>query len=148
MILTSNRAKTFDTAFKSRIQVALHYPTLDQASRYQIWENFLDMLRADSVDADFAGIATHMDELAGQEMNGRQIRNAVTTARQLAMFEKTSLGWDHLEQAVAAVGDLDKHLDSDQRRPFEGDEWIVDTASRVARSELEVLSFYPGQNVD
>jgi SpoVK/Ycf46/Vps4 family AAA+-type ATPase len=33
LILTSNRVGTFDEAFKSRIQVALHYPNLDRVAR-------------------------------------------------------------------------------------------------------------------
>ena len=33
-------------------------------------------------------------------MNGRQIRNAVTTARQLARFRKTKLRYAHLKQAI------------------------------------------------
>ena len=32
LILTSNQIHTLDEAFKSRIQVALHYPTLDMRS--------------------------------------------------------------------------------------------------------------------
>ncbi|KAL2172323.1 hypothetical protein VTG60DRAFT_6162 [Thermothelomyces hinnuleus] len=51
------------------------------------------MLRADAeADAggpplDYDGVAAHLDELAAREMNGRQIRNAVATAGQLALFE-------------------------------------------------------------
>ncbi|KXX73550.1 ATPase family AAA domain-containing protein 3B [Madurella mycetomatis] len=130
LILTSNRVGTFDAAFKSRIQVALHYPALDRPSRYQIWQNFIEMLRADGEDMDFDGIAAHMDELADQEMNGRQIRNAVTTARQLAMFEKTTVVWDHLEQAISAASDFDNHLS--KPRPFTDEEWVMDTVTTVS----------------
>ena len=34
-------------------------------------------------------------------MNGRQIRNAVTTARQLARFRKEKLNYEHLKQAIS-----------------------------------------------
>ena len=40
LILTSNRVGTFDEAFKSRIQVALHYTNLDRVARKKIWKNF------------------------------------------------------------------------------------------------------------
>jgi hypothetical protein len=33
-------------------------------------------------------------------MNGRQIRNAVTAARQLARFRKVKLNYAHLKQAI------------------------------------------------
>jgi hypothetical protein len=55
LILTSNQIHTFDEAFKSRIQVALHYPTLDMRS---IWTNFFEMLEEDEADADLIGLRT------------------------------------------------------------------------------------------
>lgn len=45
LILTSNRVGTFDEAFKSRIQLALHYKNLSVDQRQRIWWNFLDHLR-------------------------------------------------------------------------------------------------------
>ena len=67
LILTSNRIGTFDEAFKSRIQLALHYPMLDLRSRQSIWTNFFEMLENNKADVtDF-------------EMNGRHIKNVLTT---------------------------------------------------------------------
>lgn len=51
-------------------------------------------------DVDFDDVRAHLDALAWQPMNGRQIRNAVTTARQLARFRKTRLCYAHLKQAI------------------------------------------------
>ncbi|OCL11062.1 P-loop containing nucleoside triphosphate hydrolase protein [Glonium stellatum] len=110
LILTSNRVGTFDEAFKSRIQVALHYPTLDRISQKKIWQNFFDMLRIDEEDVNLDELSRHMDELADQEMNGRQIRNALTTARQLALFKKQTLDWEHLEQAIKTARDFNRYL--------------------------------------
>jgi hypothetical protein len=39
----------------------------------------------------------HTQELADQDMNGREIRNALTTARQLALSQKGTLAWEHVE---------------------------------------------------
>jgi SpoVK/Ycf46/Vps4 family AAA+-type ATPase len=39
LILTSNRVGIFDEAFKSRVQLAMHYPPLDQNGRWEIWMN-------------------------------------------------------------------------------------------------------------
>lgn len=110
LILTSNRVGTFDEAFKSRIQVALHYPNLDRVSRKKIWKNFFNMLEDDEEDVNLDELNAHMDELADQELNGRQIRNALTTARQLALFQKEMLGWEHLEQAIRTARDFNKYL--------------------------------------
>lgn len=63
LILTSNRVGTFDEAFQSRIQLALHYPALDAPGRRKIWHNFLDMLRSDDY-ADVDDIAANMDQLS------------------------------------------------------------------------------------
>ncbi|OBT83812.1 hypothetical protein VE02_05515 [Pseudogymnoascus sp. 03VT05] len=42
LILTSNRVGTFDEAFKSRIQVAIHYKDLTRISKKKIWQNFTE----------------------------------------------------------------------------------------------------------
>ena len=73
---------TFDEAFKSRIQLALHYEPLDQKQRKQVWMNFIDHLEdLGETHVDTEDLRDHVDLLAEHEMNGRQIRNAVTTAR-------------------------------------------------------------------
>lgn len=110
LILTSNRVGMFDEAFKSRIQVALHYEKLNRSARRQIWQNFLDMLEEDEENVNFEAINFHLDDLAEKDLNGRQIRNVLTTARQLAIFENERLDWDHLEQALSVSADFSKYL--------------------------------------
>jgi AAA+ superfamily predicted ATPase len=100
LILTSNRVGTFDEAFKSRIQLALHFSNLDADRRAKIWAKFIDRLAEVKEDVDFDDVKAHLQALAQQPMNGRQIRNAVTTARQLARFRKTKLNYAHLKQAI------------------------------------------------
>src|ERR1700753_2078787 len=46
LVLTSNRVGTFDEAFKSRIQLALHYPSLGPLQRLRVWENFVKRLES------------------------------------------------------------------------------------------------------
>jgi len=110
MILTSNRVGTFDAAFKSRIQVSLHYSNLSRASRKKIWQNFIDILDDMDEDVDISGLEQHLDDLSQAQMNGRQIRNCVTTARQLAVFRKQRFGWQHLEQAIATAQEFERYL--------------------------------------
>jgi hypothetical protein len=110
LILTSNRIGTFDEAFKSRIQLALHYPTLDLRSRRSIWTNFFEMFEEDEADVDFGELRTHLDDVADFEINGRQIRNVLTTARQLATYRKETLSWEHLELSIKTVTDFNRYI--------------------------------------
>lgn len=110
LILTSNRVGIFDEAFKSRIQVALHYQPLTPASRRKIWQNFLDMLQNDKEDVDFQDLSNHLEELADYEMNGREIRNALTTARQIALYKKETLCWEHIELTINTARDFTRYL--------------------------------------
>lgn len=110
LILTSNRVGMFDEAFKSRIQVALYYENLNRSTRKKVWQNFLDMLEEDEENVNFDEIKYHLDDLAGRELNGRQIRNVLTTARQLAIFRDERLDWKHLEQALAVSSDFNDYL--------------------------------------
>ncbi|KAH6972278.1 hypothetical protein BKA56DRAFT_593925 [Ilyonectria sp. MPI-CAGE-AT-0026] len=110
LILTSNRVGTFDEAFKSRIQVAIHYNNLTKRSRKQIWMNFLDMMEDAGEDANVTEFKDRLDQLAAEEMNGRQIRNTLLTARQLAKHCKETLDWEHLDQAMKTSSAFNKYL--------------------------------------
>jgi SpoVK/Ycf46/Vps4 family AAA+-type ATPase len=111
LILTTNRVGTFDEAFKSRIQLSLHYQRLTEAQRVTIWENFferLDTIDEESVNVD--ELRRNVRELAKYDMNGRQIRNALTTARQLALFEKETMDFRHLKHAIKVSAKFDQYL--------------------------------------
>lgn len=101
LILTSNRVGTFDESFKSRILLALHYQKLGLDDRHQIWENFIRRLRrVGEIGIDFDDIHKNIHDLARHELNGRQIRNAITTARQLARYQKKELDFSDLQQVI------------------------------------------------
>ena len=102
---------TFDEAFKSRIQLALHYKNLNQHQRKQIWLNFIKRLKSLDEDIDAPDIDRHIDELSGKDMNGRQIRNAITTARQLAKHKQQRLNTVHLRHVIEVSQEFeDYHL--------------------------------------
>ncbi|KAM0402758.1 hypothetical protein ACHAPZ_004249 [Fusarium culmorum] len=129
LILTSNRVGTFDEAFKSRIQLSLHYESLSKSQRRTIWTNFLQRLQTlektavvqpitdrkrkyeIEQDINFDDIERHLGDLAEEEMNGRQIRNAITTARQLAKFKNESMTYRHLEHVIKISRKFDKYLE-------------------------------------
>lgn len=111
LILTSNRVATFDEAFKSRIQLSLHYEPLREIQRKKIWENFINRIKDfDEPRVDTDNLLHNIDTLAKFDMNGRQIRNAVTTARQLAMFKHESLTMDTLKHVIKVSSKFDNYL--------------------------------------
>ncbi|KAF5678051.1 TOB3 (member of AAA-ATPase family) [Fusarium denticulatum] len=95
MFLTTNRVSAFDPAFESRIHLTIHYPNLDYTSRLHIWKTFVNIgTDGNNLSED------ELDELAGVELNGRQIKNVVKTARLLATHEKTSLAMGHISTVL------------------------------------------------
>jgi hypothetical protein len=117
--LTSNRVEVFDEAFKSRIQLSLRYDKLDYDQRLQIWEILISRLeslqlssassasRSDSylhtdgdLNIEVEEIEAYLPDLANAQMNGREIRNAISTARQLAMFRKEPMTSHHLQSVI------------------------------------------------
>lgn len=111
LILTSNRVGTFDEAFKSRIQLAIHYDGLEPWQRRKIWRNFFDHIQ------NFGRDELEYDELLGQldvfsdyDMNGRQIRNVITTARQIAQFSKKKVGTEFIHDAIEVTTKFDSYI--------------------------------------
>ncbi|KAM7203291.1 putative AAA domain containing protein [Rhypophila sp. PSN 637] len=114
LILTTNRVGTFDEAFKSRIQLALRYEKLRTDQRKQIWRNFMERLKTlaeeERNSIDFSNVTLHLNELAAQEMNGREITNSITTARQLAKYMKEKMTFSHLQRAIGMAQKFDRYL--------------------------------------
>jgi SpoVK/Ycf46/Vps4 family AAA+-type ATPase len=110
LILTSNRVGTFDEAFKSRVQLAMHYPDLDNDGRFEIWNNLVGALKDEGEAINFDEIKGKLNVLARHRLNGRQIRNTINTARQLAKYKKETLAYSHFDQAVDVANDFEKYL--------------------------------------
>ncbi|OCL15053.1 P-loop containing nucleoside triphosphate hydrolase protein [Glonium stellatum] len=110
LILTSNRVGTFDEAFKSRVQLAMHYPSLDEEGRWEIWRNFIESLKEEGEDIDYEELKQKTDVLARHKLNGRQIRNTVNTARKLARFRKETMSYIHLDQAIDVANEFDEYV--------------------------------------
>ena len=58
---------------------------------------------------DFDDLYKHVNDLAKHELNGRQIRNAITTARQLALYEEKDLDFNDLQQVIKVALKFDKY---------------------------------------
>ncbi|RDW59547.1 hypothetical protein BP6252_12634 [Coleophoma cylindrospora] len=110
LILTSNRVGTFDEAFKSRMQMAVHYPNLELDGRRRIWQNFFTALKEAKVDMNSRELEQELGTLASHNLNGRQIRNTIKTARQLATFKGERLQFKHLESVIDIANDFEDYL--------------------------------------
>lgn len=127
LILTSNRVGILDEAFKSRIQLNLRYKTLEWDQRLQIWKNFLERLQrleqeklrdvgqlAPGPDIGygikFKEISDEIEVLAKAELNGRQIRNTISTARELATYQREPMGYEHLKTVIKEAEKFDEYL--------------------------------------
>ncbi|KAI0452893.1 hypothetical protein F5B21DRAFT_515729 [Xylaria acuta] len=119
LVLTSNRVGTFDEAFKSRIQLALHYKNLSEHQRTQIWGNFLSRLEEiNEVGIDFVDLKDNIEELAKHKLNGREIRNVITTARQYARWERQQPNMQHIQldykmmkEVIETAGEFDRYIE-------------------------------------
>ncbi|KAI0839056.1 P-loop containing nucleoside triphosphate hydrolase protein [Hypoxylon sp. FL0890] len=108
LFLTTNRVQTFDSAFTSRIHVALHYKSLTDSDREKIWLNSFERLERDSGGKVHVAVATREYAYESRDVqslrwNGREIRNALQTAVALAETEA-------LEEGSDKVNVTDKHL--------------------------------------
>lgn len=143
LILTSNRVGTFDEAFKSRIQLNLRYNNLEREQRLQIWRNFVrrletlessrkqhpDKQSTPSYGIDFEGIREHLLELTEPVLNGREIRNAISTARQLALFRREPLGYEHIKRVINEADKFEKYI-NDVHQGFSTDQIQRDKMER------------------
>ncbi|TFK72379.1 P-loop containing nucleoside triphosphate hydrolase protein [Pluteus cervinus] len=78
MILTTNMAEQIDPAFESRIHFSVRYADLTFDARKSIWKTFFDR---STVDID----EEQLNRLAEHKINGRQIKNAFSSAQTIAL---------------------------------------------------------------
>lgn len=92
--LTTNRIKSLDHAFQSRIDLFLPYADLTPASRRQVWENFID--RAGG-RAKFEVTEEGLEKLAQIQVNGREIKNLIKSAHLLSLKDGGTISLGHLQ---------------------------------------------------
>jgi hypothetical protein len=74
-------------------------------------------------------IEAKLDELADANLNGRQIRNAISTARQLSRYLKEPLGYNHLTEVINEAKKFDEYL-LELNRTYTADEIQRDKGER------------------
>lgn len=108
LILTSNHLGTLDDVFLSRINLTVHFKPLESEQRRSIWSKLLTKAQLSGDTED--NLLEHVDKLAEIDMNGRQIRNVVSGAQQLASYKKRPLDYGTLEQVVRASKQFNEFL--------------------------------------
>ncbi|OJD32290.1 atpase aaa+ type core [Diplodia corticola] len=107
LFLTTNRVRSIDAAFRSRIHIAIHYPALTFDSRRELWKTFIQKATS---EVHFWWAEEYLDHLASQELNGRQIKNIVRTAHSVAVGEGGFLNSTHINSAMVAMMAFDASM--------------------------------------
>lgn len=129
LFLTSNRMKSIDVAFQSRISIGVEFDHMKSDTRRQIWLNFL--ARFDSSNREARDELTDKIHVIERwELNGRQIRNVLRLAESLAFAEEQRRGalrFSHVERIATKTVNFQK---------------IFQDESRSARSQLAGVGDY------
>ena len=107
VFLTTNRIHVFDAAMKSRIHLALGYRPPERDMRRAIWLQTLRSLSASDIQMDVDAV---IERLIDEDLNGREITNAIHTARTLARYEGSPLTMMHIETVFGVKNDFDVSL--------------------------------------
>ena len=107
-MLTTNQIAQFDVAVHSRIHVAIKYTDLNKSQKRAIFMGFLEPLNDRGVVRDMKDITDWLEEdVVEIALDGRQIRNIVTSALGLARAQKKEkLEKAHLKQVLSNVKDF------------------------------------------
>jgi AAA+ superfamily predicted ATPase len=97
----------FDLAMKSRIHLAIEYSPPELQMRHMIWTQYLKAIPSTEVSID---LESAVPGLVRDEVNGREIANAVHTARTLARFETQPLQLHHIQTVLRVRRDFDVSL--------------------------------------
>lgn len=110
LFLTTNRVETFDDAFQSRIHIALRYGELSVKAKKSVFKAFIERVRLLEGVATMPFTEEDYDNLAKNNLNGRQIKNTVRTAQALAVNQREPLGMQHIRQVLDVLLRFDRDL--------------------------------------
>ncbi|KAK7421853.1 hypothetical protein QQZ08_009730 [Neonectria magnoliae] len=100
LFLTTNRVETFDEAFQSRIHIALRYDNLDAKAKRTIFKMFLERVQALGKIEVTPLTEDDLVALSKQDLNGREIKNVVGSAQDLAVNKGEALSMRHIKQVL------------------------------------------------
>ena len=107
-MLTTNQIAKFDVAVQSRIHVAIKYVNLNSEQTLAIFKGFLDPLAKRGRVKNMENIEEWLiDDVVGIGLDGRQIRNIVTSALGMARAQKKNkLEKSHIKMMLGNVKDF------------------------------------------
>jgi SpoVK/Ycf46/Vps4 family AAA+-type ATPase len=105
LIMTTNRQRTIDSAFDSRIHFNLHYGDMSTDSRFKIWKNRLGNVPKELSVAKIKD--QDLEQLAKLRLNGRQIKNAMACAISIAVEDKVPLAVTSIETMLSMMVEQD-----------------------------------------
>ena len=115
IILTTNRITSLDIAVQSRIHLAIRFEDLTSDYKRKIFKIFLDQLKPGSIKNP-EGITDWIKEYGCEyKLNGRQIRNVVSSALALARSSKDGLDdrltVEHLKSVIRITKEFQEQLE-------------------------------------
>ncbi|KAI9163808.1 ATPase family AAA domain-containing protein [Paramyrothecium foliicola] len=110
LFLTTNRVETFDEAFQSRIHIALRYENLTLSAKKSIFEMFIERVRALGTMETGPFTPEDIEKLARNELNGREIKNAVCSAQDLAVSKGEPLSMKHVAHVLGVHAKFGRDL--------------------------------------
>ncbi|KAJ3958821.1 hypothetical protein N0V92_004575 [Colletotrichum tropicale] len=111
VFLTTNRLRTFDAAMSSRIHLALGYKAPDAETRRLMWLQCLRKVPTNEIE--FNDMDDVSENFVSHRINGRDISNAVNTARTIARFEGKKLQVKHINQVLVLRSSFQRALQAE-----------------------------------
>ncbi|KAL8828594.1 MAG: hypothetical protein Q9191_002495 [Dirinaria sp. TL-2023a] len=127
IFLTTNLSSTIDLAFRSRVNIHLFFSPLSFTYRAQLWQKFLDRLllptEVPATEPTSSKVPTfrrleiaEIQQLAAWELNGREIKNAVKTARTWCICKGYQISLERMESAIAVTAPTAKKIGEAQQK--------------------------------
>lgn len=112
LFLTTNRFDVIDSAFKSRIHLAISYPPLPTDSKKQLWQSLI--ARACNEKVPRWVNSRFLNQAAASDVNGREIKNIVRMAHGLARYGRRTMKSEDIYQGIKALELFDNDIGRNQ----------------------------------
>lgn len=110
IILTTNRISSLDIAVQSRIHLSIRYNDLSDEDCIKIFEFLISEVEFESRREKKEVTEWFRSDVADEGLNGRQIRNLVTTAQTIAKAKSQSADLDCFKKVFKVTQEYQKQL--------------------------------------
>ncbi len=109
IMLTTNRITSLDPAVQSRIHLAIRYEELTADQRKKVFANFLEKAGITGEESEDLE-KWFKDEASRKKLNGREVRNLVSSAQSLAKHKGRKLDRNHLRTVLNMTDEFKTQL--------------------------------------